>query len=248
MSNNRSTNRQRGICECGCGQRTRLAPVSDRSKGWIKGEPLRFVLGHHLRHQTGERAPRWKGGRHISSHGYVALWTPEGRRYEHVVVAERALGRPLRNFGRGNAKTEVVHHINGDKQDNLPQNLLVCTHRYHVALHHRLEQSRDWPQFAASDRFAKMHAASRKAWSDPEKRAARITKLSGPQMRTIGVSGYRGVEVCGSKWRVRIRTRSQNITVGVFGSALAAAMAYDAAVLECFGSAAITNKSLGLLE
>lgn len=74
------------------------------------------------------------------------------RRYEHVLVAEAALGRPLRSFGTGNPNTEVVHHINGVKNDNRPENLLVCTHEYHVALHHRLSNSPAWPEFAPVSR------------------------------------------------------------------------------------------------
>lgn len=137
-----------GFCQCGCGEKARVAPVNDASKGWVKGEPLKYLKGHGFRGgKSGPDAPNWKGGKQKCSQGYVMLWTPAGRQYEHIIVAEKALGRPLKNFGRGNPKSEVVHHINGVKNDNRPQNLLICTHEYHTALHHRLEASADWPEF-----------------------------------------------------------------------------------------------------
>lgn len=35
-----------GLCECGCGQKTMPARQTAVSKGWIKGEPVRYVCGH----------------------------------------------------------------------------------------------------------------------------------------------------------------------------------------------------------
>ena len=46
----------RGLCECGCGQKTNLADGNNAAKGWVKGEPVRYVSGH----QT--RAKRRRGG------------------------------------------------------------------------------------------------------------------------------------------------------------------------------------------
>ena len=50
-------------------------------------------------------------------------------RHEHRVVAERILGRTLK-------KGEVVHHIDGDKHNNSPENLMVFRNQKdHVAFH-----------------------------------------------------------------------------------------------------------------
>jgi len=51
--------------------------------------------------------------------------------HEHVVVAARALGR-------GIPPGAEVHHIDGDKYNNAPSNLVLCeSHEYHWLLHTR---------------------------------------------------------------------------------------------------------------
>lgn len=38
-----------GYCECGCGGKAPLAAYSQASRGYVRGEPLRFISGHQHR-------------------------------------------------------------------------------------------------------------------------------------------------------------------------------------------------------
>lgn len=74
-----------------------------------------------------------------SSTGYLLEQAPEHPRanahtgyvLQHVLVAERAIGRPL-------PAGAVVHHVDGDGSNNEPANLVVCQDRaYHALIHQR---------------------------------------------------------------------------------------------------------------
>lgn len=49
----------------------------------------------------------------------------------------------------------LAQRRNGIKSDNRPANLLICSHEYHVALHHKLEASPVWPEFQPVTRNVK---------------------------------------------------------------------------------------------
>lgn len=49
-------------------------------------------------------------------------------KHEHRVVMENILGRPLR-------RDEIVHHIDGNKANNNPSNLMIMSRSEHAKLH-----------------------------------------------------------------------------------------------------------------
>jgi predicted ArsR family transcriptional regulator len=114
----------------------------------------RFMKNHGIkarvaakRDQRGEKNAYWKGGKRINENGYVELYMPShpkarpnGYVYEHIYIAEQMIGRPLKSFGMRDARTEVVHHINGIKTDNRPENLLVLGVNEHHKLHNAVTQ------------------------------------------------------------------------------------------------------------
>lgn len=66
------------------------------------------------------------------SHGYLQVRSNGVNDREHVIVAERALGRKL-------PKGAVVHHVDEDRLNNTPANLVICPNRgYHALLHIRM--------------------------------------------------------------------------------------------------------------
>ena len=81
------------------------------------------------------RITREYGTGTINNDGYI-IHTVDGKRIgEHVLVAERALGKPL-------PKGAIVHHVNGKPWDNFtPFNLVVCPNQdYHLLLHRRARE------------------------------------------------------------------------------------------------------------
>ncbi|HUW30974.1 MAG TPA: HNH endonuclease [Planctomycetota bacterium] len=76
-------------------------------------------------------APKGKGWR-IDRQGYIQVRTKAGRELaQHRLFVEKHLGRKLR-------KTEIVHHLNGNKSDNRLENLAVYDSREHKKHHARI--------------------------------------------------------------------------------------------------------------
>jgi len=81
---------------------------------------------------SGEKNPRWKGGKTRDHNGYVLVLKPEhphankytGYILEHRLIMEEKLGRYLES-------SEIVHHIDGNRKNNNAENLLLENKKTH---------------------------------------------------------------------------------------------------------------------
>lgn len=130
----------RSMNAAGIGQ----VPISlalGRSQSFVSRAMKRNSIEPLSNSMKGATHPGWKGGRYKDGSGYIRAWVSdddphamgmrltEGYVLEHRLVMARKLGRPL-------LRSETVHHINGDRLDNRPENLELRQgkHGKHVAM------------------------------------------------------------------------------------------------------------------
>ena len=77
-----------------------------------------------VKRKTKPLSERWR----VNKKGYVESTVRRKRVYQHRIIMEQHLGRALK-------KGEVVHHINGIKNDNRIENLMLTYPNLHSRIH-----------------------------------------------------------------------------------------------------------------
>jgi len=102
----------------------------------LKNTSKNFKMNENKYKITGPNNYRWKGEKYQTAEGRWLICIKEGQprmKYSRY-IAEKYLKRKL-------SKEEVVHHINGDKSDDRPENLYVFPGQSAHITQHNLKNS-----------------------------------------------------------------------------------------------------------
>jgi len=126
--------RSEACARCGKIVTRRAATFKNKKRFFCSPECTRAAARESLaeKHPHG---PNFKGGTYVTSNGYRLVLHPDhpdadakGYIFEHRFVMSEVLGRLL-------SETEIVHHRDGDKLNNAPENLEIIDRSSHAILH-----------------------------------------------------------------------------------------------------------------
>lgn len=143
----RVSQRSDRLCECGCGQFTYISPKTRADRGWVKGEPRRFLAGHYNGGGPGggpgfvyrrdyvvnELTGCWVWQRGLTDKGYGWADVDGERVKAHRLYYMRSHGPIPAGY--------VVHHLCANRRCVNPDHLQAILPAEHNAHHARLRHA-----------------------------------------------------------------------------------------------------------
>jgi len=100
-------------------------PKNGINKGWFKKGQNSFNKGRKASWMIGKKNPHWNNGRYTDKNGYIYILSPDhpykdkrGYVKEERIIFEKEMAH------RYLLPKEIIHHINGIKDDNRIENLM----------------------------------------------------------------------------------------------------------------------------
>lgn len=120
-----------GMKNTSVGYRLKQSGITLRSNK--DGQKIAVSKGRYNKGLKGKDNSNWKGGKHYTKSGYIKIYQPTHPRsiggyiWEHQFVWENANEMYLPDGW-------VIHHMNGIKDDNRPENLKAVSRKEHIQL------------------------------------------------------------------------------------------------------------------
>lgn len=164
-----------GLCHCGCGGKTNIAPRTHTSRGWVKGKPQPYLRGHAAWKNSGPKwivteSGCWVWQRHTNKEGY-AYGGFRSLGYESRQLAHRVLYE--QRFGRIPANVVLDHRCHTEDRSCLGGR--DCPHRLCVNPEH----------LEPVTQLENVHRARGTKISDAEIRTVHEMRLAGKSWRGI---------------------------------------------------------------
>ena len=133
---------KKGLCECGCGAKTTISNRTRESKGHVKGQPMRFIIGHVHRGKKPALERRIKTSRTLTGRepvlspyvpGLLITFDTQKKRWCASGVLH---ARAVWEYYNGSVpKGFRVHHKSGHadtvEQDHI-DNLMLVTNEWNI--------------------------------------------------------------------------------------------------------------------
>lgn len=117
-------------------EQTRCKPCHMKFSGWrLRGA----AISNHVTGLIGSNSCNWKGGKRVDKDGYVWIYHPEPHLHGRLMGRNLCVSAQVLVWEQKHnqilPKDMVIHHINKNRSDNRPENLIAMTPFQHKQLH-----------------------------------------------------------------------------------------------------------------